>query len=336
MSWKEIVGHNKVRELLISLYKRNKLTHSYIFLGPQGIGKRRVALEFSKLISCLNPLQGENSCEFCKSCLLFSHSLHPDIKIIEPHEGTIKISQTKIIQDEVMFRPRLSQRKIFILDNADTLTPEAANNLLKLLEEPPDFVLFILILVNQEALPNTIISRCQVIKFTPIPLKTIEKYLEEKLGFPHNEAICFASSSGGIFSFLEELIRGSKEVQLREKSFLFFKRLFSNDLWNVNVKGNIVSIEAITGEPLLFSCNKEDLDVVADYLLSFCRDLLLFNLTRRASLLLNADKEGELSKLKFNVSPQNEFNIYQKLCMLKDALYEKVNTRLALENFLYS
>lgn len=172
-----IIGNNKIKQELEQTIKLNKLSHSYLFVGTDGIGKRQIAKEFAKMILCL---EEKKYCNHCKSCLEFDSSNNPDFEIIEPDGNSVKIEQIRQMQRKIIEAPIISTKKVYIINDAHLMTTEAQNCLLKTLEEPPKFVNIILIGSKENSFLSTIKSRCTIIKFQNINDYDIKKYLKEK------------------------------------------------------------------------------------------------------------------------------------------------------------
>ena len=147
-----------------------------MFIGQAGIGKKMLAKEFAKAVLCL---ENNKCCDTCKSCLEFDSQNNPDFVLIEPEGNNIKIEQIRNMQRKVQEKPIISGKKIYIIDNADLMTQEAQNALLKTLEEPPEFVTIILIGENENAFLATIKSRCMILHFNSISNLDMKKYLED-------------------------------------------------------------------------------------------------------------------------------------------------------------
>lgn len=171
-----ILGNDRIKQTLIHSVELNKTSHSYLFIGTDGIGKKLIAKEFAKMILCTS----ENKyCNNCKSCIEFDTDNNPDFNIIEPDGNSIKIEQIRELQRKVTEKPIISNRKVYIINDSDKMTTEAQNCLLKTLEEPPEFVTIILIGANENAFLSTIKSRCMILHFEKIPNQDIQKYLKE-------------------------------------------------------------------------------------------------------------------------------------------------------------
>lgn len=170
-----ILGNEKNKNILEKSIKLNKFSHSYIFWGIEGIGKKLFAKEFAKNILCL---EQEENCE-CKSCIEFDSNNNPDFQLIEPNEGKVKIEQIREMQRKVAEKPIISNKKVYIIDNADTMTTEAQNCLLKTLEEPPEYITIILICSNEDSLLSTIKSRCTRMHFESINSEEVKQYIKQ-------------------------------------------------------------------------------------------------------------------------------------------------------------
>ena len=176
--FENIIGNKKNKEILRKAIEINKTSHSYIFCGTEGIGKKLIAKELAKKILCLK--EKENGCD-CKSCIEFDSDNNPDFQLIESVDGKIKIEQIRQMQRKVAEKPIISNNKVYIIDNADTMTTEAQNCLLKTLEEPPEYITIILICTNEGNLLSTIKSRCTRMQFEPIKDEELKEYIKTKL-----------------------------------------------------------------------------------------------------------------------------------------------------------
>ena len=225
MDFAGIIGNDEIKKYLSQSVKEKKLAQSYLFVGVEGIGKLMIAKEFARKILCLT--QKEN-CE-CKSCQCFEGLNHPDYCVINEKGETIKIEQIREITNKVIEQPIIATQKVYIINDADKMTLEAQNCLLKTLEEPPEFVILILITSNESALLNTIKSRCMTIKFKSIPKEELKKYATEKLGMTQMTENLLQSFNGSIgkanlqkenqekFSKIEQLIN-----QLKTQDIIHF------------------------------------------------------------------------------------------------------------------
>ena len=172
----KIVGNQKVKQLLENIIEPS---HAYMFVGPEGIGKYLFAREFANKFLCTS----ENKpCYHCKACLQFVNNNNMDFSTIDATENSIKIDQIREMISGIYEKPILSEKKIYIINNAEMMTVQAQNCLLKILEEPPQYVIIILIVANEQAILNTIKSRCLKVKFEKIQDLELKSYLE-KIGY---------------------------------------------------------------------------------------------------------------------------------------------------------
>ena len=173
--FENIIGNDKIKEVLTESVKNQTATHSYLFIGISGIGKKMIAKEFAKMLLCTR----ENKyCNACKSCIEFDSNNNPDFMCIEPEGNTIKIDQIRYLQRKIQEKPIISDSKVYIIDDADLMTTEAQNCLLKTLEEPPEFATIILIGSNESLFLPTIRSRCMLLNFKPITNEKIKDFLK--------------------------------------------------------------------------------------------------------------------------------------------------------------
>lgn len=176
----EIIGNEQIKKELKRAVDENKVSHSYMFVGIEGIGKQMIAKEFAQIVLCTN--EEEKGCHQCKSCVEFMSHNHPDFLYLEPDGSSIKIEQIRYLQRKIQEKPIISNKKVYIINDADKMTAEAQNCLLKTLEEPPEYSTIILVGSNENAFLNTIKSRCMKISFQPIETKYIKQYMEETYG----------------------------------------------------------------------------------------------------------------------------------------------------------
>ena len=177
MTFKEIYGHEKQIAILKSAMANDRIAHAYLFYGMEGIGKRTTAAVFAGALNCgeANP-----PCGACPSCRKAAHKTHPNIITIQAEGQFIKIGAVKELQEQMKFRPGEGRRRVFILEEADRMNAAAANALLKTLEEPSAGNILLLTTARPHALPMTILSRCQHLRFAPLPREEVARFLREK------------------------------------------------------------------------------------------------------------------------------------------------------------
>ena len=176
--FKDITGHEQIVKSLKESIKNNMVSHAYIFCGLKGSGKKLVADAFAKVLNCRN-MQNEEGCGKCHSCIQFESRNNPDVFYVKATK-TKSISVDDIreqVIEKVKTKPYSYNYKIFIIDKADTLTVQAQNALLKTLEEPPKYVVIMLLSQSMESFLPTVLSRCVVMKLRPISAHKIKEYM---------------------------------------------------------------------------------------------------------------------------------------------------------------
>ena len=204
MTFREIIGHRRVKRLLAQAVKSETLPPSLLFAGPDGIGKRQVALALAQSLNCLNPVSdetdhGRDGCGACAACSRIARGLHPDVMLIKrPADKTaIIIEQTRELVREVGYRPFEGRVRTVIFDEAEDLGVDSQDALLKTLEEPPPRNVFVLVTSRPNMLATTVRSRCCTLRFAPPPPAEIAAALVQRHGFGESDARAAAAHSGG-------------------------------------------------------------------------------------------------------------------------------------------
>lgn len=224
MPFADLTGHEQPISLLTATLRNGRLAHAYLFYGETKIGKLMTAVRLAQALNCEQPSQTEtqDSCGRCRSCLQITARTHPDYFVIEPDPNAatpqIKIEQVREIEQQLVYRPLIGERKICLIDDADRLTIGAANALLKTLEEPPGHSLFILIASRPQALPITIRSRCQALRFTTPARTQVEAALILQRELPPADARFLAVFADGRIG--EALTVNVADVRARQQECL--------------------------------------------------------------------------------------------------------------------
>ena len=270
--FENIIGNKKNKEILEKAIEINKTSHSYIFCGTEGIGKKLIAKELAKKILCLK--EKANDCD-CKSCIEFDSDNNPDFQLIESVDGKIKIEQIRQMQRKVAEKPIISNNKVYIIDNADTMTTEAQNCLLKTLEEPPEYITIILICTNEGNLLSTIKSRCTRMQFEPIKDEELKEYIKTKL--PEEQ----------ISENIIELAQGSieKAIKLNERKDIYEN--IENILLSMQNKD---LIDIVQMSEVIYK-SKEEIKSILEYI-----NLLLMKLSKQNIKYINCVQIVEETK----------------------------------------
>jgi DNA polymerase III subunit delta' len=270
MGFNEIIGHEKQKQMFLSILKRERLPHAFLFTGQEGIGKKKTAKEFAKHILC----EKHNNCGVCRPCIKVERGIHPDVVIIE-NEDTIGIEQSRTIGREVYEYPYEGDKRIILIDRADAMTNEATNALLKTLEEPPLFNVFFLITSSERDVPLTIRSRCARVGFSPLSRERLQKYF-----------INIASMDEGKADLLSRVSQGSIGCGLfwMEKDHLLLRHKLAELIMGKNrsfIHATLMS-ERITK-------SHRELTMFLSFLLSLFRDMYVMSEYRETSAVINRD-----------------------------------------------
>lgn len=225
----EILGHQKIIEFLNRSINQNKLSHAYLFYGPENVGKETVAIDF--IIKLFNR-------HFTPTARVIQNQIikkiHPDIYWLEKNENkkNISIEQIRELQTFLNLKPFSDLYKIAIIIRAEEMSQAAANSFLKILEEPPQKSIIILLANNLRAIPPTVISRCQLIKFNPVPLKEIKEFLTIIHKLPSAEAEILARLSFGRPGLIIEFLKEPDQIKEYQHYLFDFLEILNGSLQN--------------------------------------------------------------------------------------------------------
>ncbi len=204
MAWSRVLGHDEAVVRLRESLARGRLAHAYLFVGRRGVGKELLARELAKALQCRQP--GPDPCDECPQCLKVEHDNHPDVafvRLLEGSRGGTRRSQIVIdqvreeIQQPISYKPFEGKWKVFVVADAERMTEQAQNCLLKTLEEPPPRSVLVLLAERLEPFLPTVVSRCQVVRFRPLPSALVERILVEGHGLEPERARVLARLSEG-------------------------------------------------------------------------------------------------------------------------------------------
>lgn len=275
MSWDQIAGQPVAVRLLKNSLRTGRVAHAYLFHGPEGTGKRKAALNLAKALNCQSgarpgipgnspvPGSADDACEKCLSCRKIEGGNHPDVHLVAPAGAYHRIEAMRELQKSVWLRPNEGRYHIILLEEADRLRDEAANSLLKILEEPPGLAVFILLTSNPAALLPTITSRCQPVSFRPLPEAVVVEHLVSQSGQDPEKAKMLAALAGGSLGRALELAQSKDLARLKDEA----DRL-ANEIWNLDAVRIMELAEALDKR-------KQEIPTLLDFLALEIRDRIL-------------------------------------------------------------
>ena len=327
MAFKDVLGHSMPVELLQRAIRTEKVVHSYLFVGNEGIGKKRVALQFAKALNCLKRgADMGDACDQCLSCRKIQDGVHPDVLLLEPEKQTIKVDQVRQMQRDLAYRPYEGKRRVCILAGADRMAPNMSNILLKTLEEPPIHTVIVLLANNPRLLLPTIVSRCQSVRFHPLPISLVASWLSEQQGTGKEEAHLLASLSEG---------SPGKALELQEE----IRQIPRGDLLEKWLGRGKLSFEEMERWAESMPSDREDLIPILEVAKTLLRDLVVIKTLKEGSRLIHSDLQGKMADI---ASRLRLSNLLHRIRVLHQTLLDispirgNANTRLALEAMMLS
>jgi len=216
MSYRELWGQEKQQDLLQRAIATGRIPHAYLFHGIGGIGKKTCARMFARAVNCEAKNGHKIPCDACMSCVRITHGNHPDVITVKPDGAFIRIKAIRDLQSQTRFRPFEGAKRVFLIEDAERMNDAAANALLKTLEEPNPLNILILITSRPYQLPATILSRCQKIRFDPLPKEVIISFLKDSAGLDDQAAGVIAAASMGSIGKARDMLDNAQPAAVAE------------------------------------------------------------------------------------------------------------------------
>ena len=318
-SFKDVVGHRDIINYIKNAVKMDQVSHAYIMNGERGAGKKLLAYLFAMTLLCEEG--GEEPCNTCHSCRQAETGNHPDI-IRVTHEKPNSISVDDIreqVNNTIMIKPYQGPYKVYIIDHADLMTPQAQNALLKTIEEPPQYAVLMLLTENAEALLPTINSRCVMLRLRYIKDKLIKKYLMESLKVPDYKAdLCTAFAQGNMGHAI--MLANSEHFnEIREEAVQMLRNIHEMELSEI-----IETVNRIT-------VYKVEISDYLDIIMVWYRDVLLYKATRDIETVVFKDQIDDIREQARKSSYEGIQLIISSLDKAKARLKANVNFDLVME-----
>lgn len=301
-------------------FTTNRLHHAYLFAGPEGVGKRGLARAVASLVNCESPRGGADdidACGECPACRKMSGGGHPDVHEVAPDGRDIKIAQVREIHSATKFRPYEGKRRVFIIDDAHTMRVEAANALLKTLEEPRGDTMFLLVTSQPHRLLTTVISRCQPMRFGPLSPAEVRDVLQRVAPELRDDDALARLSEGSI-----------GRAQALAESSVFAER-------HTLIERIAALPDAGAGAAVAWADElarqRDMVPEVLDLLRSVLRDAVLRSAGADPERLRHVDRSGAVARLATHRSTPELLALAERVDETERLLLGNVNSRLALE-----
>jgi DNA polymerase-3 subunit delta' len=321
MPFADIVGHERQLASLRLALETDRLHHAYVFTGPEGVGKKTVALALAKALHCSEAKH--DFCGRCANCVKIDNHNHPDVRVVSllPKKNEISIEQVRVLEKELSYRAFSGGKKVAIIDPAPLMNLPAQNALLKTLEEPPAGSLLILIAASAGGLLPTLLSRCLRLSFAPLPARAVVDYLISRQAMAAEEAALVAAASLGSLG----RARSPDLAELGEK-----RKAWVAAIGNLAQGG--YGARAALAEGL--GKEREDAFEFLEWLRSWCRDLLILRATGSEQDICNLDAAQTIRRQSQNARVEGLLALWASLAVTEGRIRRNVNRRLALEDLL--
>lgn len=328
MTFRDIQGHQRPIRWLQTAVASNHLGHAYLFHGDEAIGKHLVAMAFTKFLHCEQPIDEPlpDACGGCRSCHQVEQGIHPDFLMISAEDEQkqspkIKIDQIRSLEHFVIYRPLVSSHKICHIDQADTMTVEAANALLKTLEDPPDHCVFLLTSSRPEHMLATIRSRCMTMRLSPLSLADTADYLRTHTTLNQEDAQLVAAYSEGRLGKALQSTPADLRIQLRQYWTLLFGDLTKSPATIMDMCEDLVKADQVQEALRWFRLG--------------LRELLLMHLNREHRSPLFPEQTLSLLRLAETMALPDILELLAALEKLERGQHRHLNIQIGLEQFFF-
>jgi len=321
MPFHEIPGQDRVKSQLQTALRSGTLSHAYVFEGPRGTGRRAVAHALAQALHCVEG--GDDACGRCAECRKIDNGNHPDVLRIDPDGATVKIDQVRELQKQFAYKTSGAKPRVYMIEAADRLTPQAANALLKFLEEPSSATVAILLTENGQALLPTIRSRTQRLTFLPLSPEIMEAELLRE-GLPPALVKPAVRLAPGL-STARELIQLNWFAEIRNAVLQLAKESTRG------FAATMLAAQAVAGK----GETSEHLDTLFDLFALWCKDMIVLQRKQTETVVF-------IDQLEFHAKQAMSKPVHHWVAVMDEALKAKrklrghANPQLVLERFLFA
>jgi DNA polymerase-3 subunit delta' len=329
-----LTGHNWAVDMLRKHIVRGTTRHAYLFAGPPGLGRRTLALRFAQALNCPTPPEAGIPCGVCRDCKQIEAMQHADLSVVEPtikdpnnpkelipsQNGEIRIDQIRNLHKTINLKPYQSKYRVALFLRFHDANDNAANALLKTLEEAPSYAVLILTADNPEQLLPTIVSRCEVLRLRPLPVDEVQKELVTR-GLETGRARLIAHISGGRMGYAVRLIENDSLLDRREERL--------NDLLTLVSASRVEKFKYADQ----LSKDKDAMRQTITFWLSYWRDVLL-RAAQAHTPLVNVDRNVEIEDLAGRMDVSSASRAVRRLESSLEQMDRNVNPRLLAEVLL--
>jgi DNA polymerase-3 subunit delta' len=323
----QVIGQSRVVSLLQRSLERGSIAHAYLVVGPPHVGKMTLALDLARAVNCEGT---EPPCGSCDACRKIGSGKHADVQIIgldSNNSAEISIDQIRQMQHSSSLPPFEGRYKVFIIDGAELMSTEAANCLLKTLEEPAAGVIFILLTTSGGVLPATVVSRCQKLELPPLPASEVEDVLSQRWGVERQRAGLLARLSHGCLGWA--ILAASDERLLNQRA----ERL--EGLLNILSGDYEVRFGYVPQLVAWFGQSRGLVEEILNLWLDWWRDLLLVKLGSGDSVT-NIDHQSTLVDMARGYRLEQIRSVINGIQATGEQLRQNANPRLAFEVLMLS
>lgn len=319
-NFSDIIGQESIKKHLQTAIKLGNLSHAYIINGEDGSGRQTLASALAKAIQCENLTEKTDACGICKSCKQAESHNHPDIKYITHEKASISVNDIREqLNNDITIKPYSSEHKVYIIPDANKMTEQAQNALLKTIEEPPAYAIIILLTENADSLLPTIQSRCVTLTMNPLSKEEICNYLVNKLQMEPEQAQIATNYCQGNMGKAIRFASSSDFIDMKNQVLKLLKNADSMDVPSI--------MDTIKD----FSAHKNNITDYLDLMLLWYRDVLMFKVTKDANLLLYSDEYSSISEHATKRNYEDIENIIAAIDKAKVRLKANVNFDVTIE-----